>query len=193
METPKQQFSKRVNVFLGDTSAPSPKVSVTKSPIHTQESCPRGTPEMGVDRLRRTSSPTAGLKPFAGGMRKVMPFGSPKRDGQQDQTRRNTGGDAGSQFDPPHGRTDVRVHRRGRSRDQSPLRLRRHMDGPASPGIVPPVVALREARLNGFPGAVVEARRHRIGGARRRLPDAVPAGVLGAAKARQPAYPVPLL
>ena len=190
METPKQQFSKRVNVFLGGTATPSPTVSVTKSPIHTLGFCPRRTPEMGVDRLRRLSWPTAGLKPFAGGMRKIMPFGSPKRDGQHDQTRRNTGGDARSQVDPSHGGTDARVHRRGRLRDQMPPRLRGHMDGPASPGIVPPVAALREARLNGFPEALAQVRRHHIGGGGHRVLDPVPKGWSDAAKTGQPAYPV---
>ena len=54
------------------------------------------------------------------------------------------------------------------------------MDGPASPGVVPPVAALREARLNGFPEALAQVRRHRIGGSRRRVPDAAPTGSLDA-------------
>ena len=35
----------------------------------------------------------------------------------------------------------------------------------------------------------MEVRRHRIGGARRQLPDAAPTGVFGAAKAAQQATP----
>ena len=62
------------------------------------------------------------------------------------------------------------------------------MDGPASPGVVPPVAALREARLNGFPEALAQVRRHRIGGSRRRVPDAAPTGSLDARFVDQPAY-----
>ena len=56
-------------------------------------------------------------------IRRMPPFGSPKREERHDQTRRNTGGDARSQVDPPHGGTDARVPPRGRWRDQRPLRL----------------------------------------------------------------------
>ena len=62
------------------------------------------------------------------------------------------------------------------------------MDGPASPGVVPPVAALREARLNGFPKALAQVRRHRIGGGRRRVPDAAPAGFSDARFIGEPAY-----
>ena len=131
---------------------------------------PRTTPEMGADRLRRPSSPTDGLKPIGDGIRRILPFGSPKGEGQHDKTRRNTGGDARSQVDPPHGGTGARAHRQGRWRDQSPLRLRGYIDGPAALATFPPWAALREARLNGFPGALAVVR-HCIGGSRRRVSD----------------------
>ena len=144
---------------------------------------------MGADRLRRPSSPTDRLKPIADGLRRVPPFGSPKGEGQRDQTRRNTGGDARSQVDPPHGGTGPRAHRQGRWRDQSPLRLRGYMDGPASLATIPPLAALREARLNGLPGALAVVRRHCIGGSRRRVPDTSATGLSDAAKVGKPAYP----
>ena len=62
------------------------------------------------------------------------------------------------------------------------------MDGPASPGAVAPVATFREARLNGFPEALAQVRRHRIGGGRRRVPDAAPTGSLDARFVVEPAY-----
>ena len=143
---------------------------------------------MGADRLRRPSSPTDGLKPIADGIRRVPPFGSPKGEGQRDQTRRNTGGDARSQLDPPHGGTGARAHRQARWRDRSPLRLRGYMDGPASLATIPPLAALREARLNRLPGALAVVRRHCIGGSRRRVSDTSPTGLSDATKVGEPAY-----
>ena len=140
-----------------------------KPPIRTLGTVPPPkAPEMDADRLHRPSSPKAGLKPIADEIRRVLPFGFPKGEGQHDQTRRNTGGDARSQVDPPHGGTGACAHRQARWRDQSPLRLRGYMDGPASLATIPPLAALREARLNGLPGALAVVRRHCIGGSRRR-------------------------
>ena len=147
----------------------------------------RKTHEMGSDRLRRPSSPTAGLKPVVDGIRNVLPFGSPKGAGQHDQTRRNTGGDARSQVDPPHGGTDARVPPRGHWRDQRPLRLRGYMDGPASRASI--LSAARgEGRLSGFLGALAVVLRHRIAGRRRRVSDTSPTGLSGARFVVQPAY-----
>ena len=134
-------------------------------------------------------SPPTGLKPIADELRNMPPFGSPKGEGQRDQTRRNTGGDARSQVDPPHGGTGARAHRQGRWRDQSPLRLRGHMNGPASLATIPPLAALPEACLNGLPGAIAVVRRHCIGGSRRRVSDTSPRGLSDATKVGQPAYP----
>ncbi len=135
-----------------------------------------------------TRSRMAGLKPIEDEARRVLPFGSPKREGEHKQPRRNTRGVARSQVDPPHRASYSCVHRPERWPDQMPLRLRRHMDGPASPGVVPPVAPLREARLNGFPEALAVVLRHRIGGGRRRVPDAAPTGSLDARFVDQPAY-----
>ena len=161
-----------------------------KPPIQTLRSQPRGTPERSVDRIRGPSFPVAGLKPFAGGMRRVMPFGSPKRDGQHDQTRRNTGGVASSQVDPPQGGTSAHAQQHGRWRDRSPLRLPERMDSPVPLAFVRPPAATREVRLNGFPGALADVLRHRVVGARRRVPGRGAQGVFGAAKVVQPAYPL---
>ena len=134
-------------------------------------------------------SPTGRLKPIADGIRGVPPFGSPEGEGQRDQTRRNTGGDARSQVDPPHGGTGARAPRQGRRRDQSRLRLRRYMDGPASLATTPPLAALREACLNGLPGVLAVVRRHCFGGSRRRVSDTSLRGLSDATKVGQPAYP----
>ena len=140
------------------------------------------SPKVDANRLRRPSSPPTELKPIADELRNVFPFGSPKRGGQHDQTRRNTGGDARSQVDPSHGGTGARALRQGRCRDRSPLWLRGYMDGAALLATVPPLAALREARLNGFPGAPAVVCRHCIGGGRRRVSHTSPTGVSDAAK-----------
>ena len=172
METQKRQFSTRADTSLGEAAAPN----LDDGPVSEAT-------KMDADRLRRPSFPPVGLKPFADGIRKMSPFGSPKGEWQRDQTSRNTGGDARSQVDPPHGGTGARAHRLARWRDQSPLRLQAYMDGPASLATIPPLAALREARLNGFPGAPAVVRRHCIGGSRRRVSDTSPTGSLGAVKA----------
>ena len=62
------------------------------------------------------------------------------------------------------------------------------MDGPASRAYIPPSIALREVRLNGFPGALAGVPRHRIAGRRRRVSDTSPTGLSDATKVGQPAY-----
>jgi len=64
------------------------------------------------------------------------------------------------------------------------------MDGPTSLAAVSPPAALREVRLNGFPRALAEVRRHRIGDDGRRVPDAAPTGFSDARFVFQPAYPL---
>ena len=184
METPKHQFSfprghgRTVHEGIRDEAS---------DPDPGERSRPRRTHEMGADRLRRASSSADGLKPVVDGIRKMLPFGSPKGAGQHEQTRRNTGGDARSQVDPPHGGTDARVPPRGRWRDQRPLRLRGYMDGPASRASI--LSAARgEGRLNGFPGALAVVLRHRIAGRRRRVSDTSPTGLSDATKVGKPAY-----
>lgn len=85
------------------------------------------------------------VKPIANETRKMLPFGSPKRDGQHDQ-RGEAPEEKRSQIDPPLGRTDARVHRRGLRRKQSMLGPPGYMDGSASLASIPPPTALREAR-----------------------------------------------
>ena len=189
METQKYLFSTRVGTSLGDTGAPFPTALVMKASGSDLGDGPvPEAPKVDAARLRRPSSPPTGLKPIADGLRSVPPFGSPKGGGQHEQTRRNTGGDARSQVDPSHGGTGARAHRQARWRYQSALRLRGYMDGPASLATIPPLAALREARLNGFPGARAVVRRHCIGGSQRRVSDTSPTGSLGAAFVVQPAY-----
>ena len=57
--------------------------------------------DMGADQHQQPLSPSAGLKPTAGPVRRILLFGSPKREGQQDETRRNTGGEAYSGCSTP--------------------------------------------------------------------------------------------
>ena len=189
METPKQQFNTRICTSPVDTSASSATVFVVRLPIRTMRTVP--SPEaldMGRNRLRLPSVP-AGLKPFDDGIRNMLPFGIPKRDGQHERTSRNTGGVASSQVDPLQGGTGARAQLHGCWRDRSPLRLPECVDGPAPPVSVRPPAAPREVRLNGFPGRVAEVPRHRFDGGGRRIPGAAPTGVFGAAKVREPAYP----
>ena len=140
-------------------------------------------------RLHCPSRAPIGLKPTAEEIRSTPPFGSPKREGRPERTSRNTGGAASSQVDPPRGGTGGRVHRQRCWRDRSPLRLPECMDGPASPVSVPPPAALREVRLNGFPGALAEVLLHGVGGCVHRVADAAPTGVSDATKVGEPAYP----
>ncbi len=191
METQKYLFSTRVGTSLGDPDSPSPTALVTEASGSDLGDGPvPEAPKVDAARLRRPSSPPTGLKPIADELCSISPFGSPKGEGQRDQTKRNTGGDARSQVDPPHGGTGARAHRQARWRDQSPLWLRGYMDGPASLATIPPLAALREARLNGLPGAIAVVRRHCIGGSRRRVSDTSPTGLSNATNVGQPAYPL---
>ena len=186
----------RVGTSLRDTGAPSPTALVMKASGSDLGDGPvPEAPQVDADRLRRPSSPTTGLKPIADELRSMPSFGSPNRGGQHEQTRRNSGEDARSQVDLLHGGTDAPVDRQGRWRDQSPLWLRRYMGGPPLLATIPPLAALREARLNGLPGVLAVVRRHCIGGNRRRVSDTSPTGWSGAVnasseRASEPAYPL---
>ena len=191
MTRTKQQFNSHVSASLrdGGTAPNSLRYDAVclRSGPHGR-SLPQGIPEMGADRHRQPSSPTAGLKHVGDGIRRVPPFGSPKREGQHEQTTRSTGGVAHRQVDPPQDGTAARVRRHRGWRDDSPLRLPGCMDGPASLASVPPPTELREARLNGFPEALAGVRRHRIGGRRRRMSDTSATGLSDALMAGEPAY-----
>ena len=189
METPKHRFNTRVCTSPADTSVPSPTASVVKPPIRTLGTLP--PPEVPDTRGGSASAafvPMAGLKPMAGGIRRMSPFGLPKREGQPERTSRRTGGVASSQVDPPQGGSGARVHRHRRWRNRWPLRLPECMDGPASPASVTPPASPREVRLNGFPGVLAEVHRHSIAGCVRRVPDAAPTGFSDARFVVQPAY-----
>ena len=184
METRKHRFSTRVGTSLGDPDAPSPTALVMKASGPDFGDGP--VPKDG--NLRRPSFPAAGLKPIADELRGMPPFGSPMREGQHEQARRNTGGVARSQVDLLHGGTDARAPRQGRWRDQSPLRLRGYMAGPVWLAAIPPLAALRQARLNGFAEARAVAAHHRNAGRRRQVSDTPPTGLSDASNEGEPAY-----
>jgi len=153
METPKQLFETRVNLFLRDAASLSPAPFVTKPRSQPPRTVPPESPlDLGTERRRQLSSRMGGLKPSADGIRSASPFGLPKREGWHDQaSRRSTGGVASSQVDPPQGGTSARVHRHRRSWCLFAAPASRM---PLLP-TVPPPAPLREVRLNGFPGALV--------------------------------------
>ncbi len=172
METPKQLFDTRVNVFLGDTPHRPPGLR-DEPPIRPPRMVPSPRPpKIGADHVGSFRPRWVELKPFADGTRNIFPFGLPKREGHPERTRRSTGGVARSQLYPSRGGTGALVHRRGRLGDRSP----RPLPSDRQP-------RLREGRLNGFPGALAEVLLHRVGGGGRRAPDAASTGVFGAAKA----------
>ena len=190
METRKHRFSTQVGTSLGEAEAPFPTAFVMKAagPDLADGPVPE-TLKVDADR-RRSLFPAAGLKPVADGIRNVLPFGFLKGERQHEQTWRNTGGDPRSQVDPPHGGTGARAPRPGRWRDRSPLWLRGHMHGRASLATIPPLAALPEVHLNGLPGAIARARRHCIGGSRRRVSDTSSRGLSDASNEGKPAYPL---
>ncbi len=189
METQKYQSRTRGRTSLGDTGTPSLPALVKASGPDLGDGPVLEAPMVDADRLRRASSPPIGLKPIADDLRSVPPFGSPRRGGEHEQTRRNTGGDARSLVDLLRSGTGARTPRQGRWRDQSPLRLRGYMDGPASLATIPPSAALREARVNGFPGASAAMRRHCIADSRIRVSDTSPTAMSDASNEGKPAYP----
>ena len=179
METPKHQLGKRFCASPGTRPRQFPTAFVLMPTNWTLGTIPPPrAPEMVSARLRWLSSSAVSLKPNEDGIRIASPFGLP-REGQPERTSRRTGGVASSQVDPPRGGTGARVHRNRRLRDRSP-----HWP----PSDRHP--RLREGRLNGFPGALAEVRRHRTGDGWRRVPDAASAGSLDARFVVQPAYPV---
>ena len=121
------------------------------------------------------------MKPVADDIRRISPFGSPKREGSTTK-RGETPEEKRRQVDPPQGGSGARVHRHRLWQNRCPLRLPEYMDGPASPA------SPREVRLNGFPRALAEVRRHRIGDDGRRVPEAAPTGFSDARFVVQPAY-----
>ncbi len=190
METPKHQFDTRGlhipdghlrTVFHGVRGeAPDPNCADGTAP---------GSSRHGPGSASVAFGSEAGLKPMTDETRIMPPFGSPKGEGGHDQTSsRRTGGVASSQTDPPQGRSGAGADRHRRWRDHSPLGLPECMDGPAPLASVSPPAALLEVCLNGFPEALAEVRRHRIGGGRRRVPDAAPTGFSDARFVVQPAY-----
>ena len=187
METPKHRSARGWHFPPRKTATPSTSAFVMKP-----RSCRLGhpapqAPQDGHGSASAAFFPEAGLKPVVDGIRNVPPFGSPKGEGQQEQTRRS-GGVARSQVDPLQGGTGAGVHRHRCWRNRCPLRVPECMDGPASPTSIPPPTDLREVRLNGFLEALAGVRRHGIGGGRHRVPDAAPTGFSDARFVLQPAY-----
>ena len=116
---------------------------------------------------------------MADGIRRMPSFGSPKREGQHERTRRSTGGVARSQFDPRQGGIGARVHRHRRLRHRSP-----HWP----PSDRQPL--LLEVRLSGFPEALAEVLGHRVGAGRRHLWDTSPTELSDACNGAEPAHAV---
>ena len=61
------------------------------------------------------------------------------------------------------------------------------MDDPAFASLHPAADRASRGPLNGFPGALAEVLRHRIGGGRRGLSDTSPTGLSDTARAGEPA------
>ena len=130
---------------------------------------------IGIGGLR----PPAGLKPIADQIRRMSPFGSPKRGrvARPNETKRRRRRVV--QVDPPYGGTDARVHRPGRWRGSVAAPASGYMDGPASRASIPAADRASRGPLNGFPGALAGVLRHRIGGGRRRPLGHVGDGLVG--------------
>ena len=134
--------------------------------------------------------PPAGLKPVADQIRRMPPFGSPKRGRvarPNDAKRRRR---RVVQVDPPHGGTDARFPRQGRWRGSVAAPASWVHGRPGIAGLHPAGGRASRGPLNGFPGALAGVLRHRIGGGRRRLSETSATGLSDAAKAGEPAYPL---
>ena len=97
--------------------------------------------------------PPAGLKPIADQIRRISPFGSPKRgrvaraNEAKDRRRRVV------QVDPPHRGTDARVPRPGRWRGSVAAPAARVHGRPGFAGLHPAAGRASRGPLNGFPEA----------------------------------------
>ena len=150
----------------------------------------RGTADRGVGQAAGGGRPPAGLKPVADQIRRMPPFGSPKRGRvarPNDAKRRRR---RVVQVDPPHGGTDARFPRQGRWRGSVAAPASWVHGRPGIAGLHPAAGRASRGPLNGFPGALTGVLRHRIGGGRRRLSETSATGLSDAAKAGEPAYPL---
>ena len=150
----------------------------------------RGTADRGVGQAAGGGRPPAGLKPVADQIRRMPPFGSPKRGRvarPNDAKRRRR---RVVQVDPPHGGTDARFPRQGRWRGSVAAPASWVHGRPGIAGLHPAAGRASRGPLNGFPGALAGVLRHRIGGGRRRLSETSATGLSDAAKAGEPAYPL---
>ena len=150
----------------------------------------RGTADRGVGQAAGGGQPPAGLKPVADQIRRMPPFGSPKRGRvarPNDAKRRRR---RVVQVDPPHGGTDARFPRQGRWRGSVAAPASWVHGRPGIAGLHPAAGRASRGPLNGFPGALAGVLRHRIGGGRRRLSETSATGLSDAAKAGEPAYPL---
>ena len=134
--------------------------------------------------------PPAGLKPVADQIRRMPPFGSPKRGrvarpNDAKRRRRHV-----VQVDPPHGGTDARFPRQGRWRGSVAAPASWVHGRPGIAGLHPAAGRASRCPVNGFPGALAGVLRHRIGGGRRRLSETSATGLSDAAKAGEPVYPL---
>lgn len=130
------------------------------------------------------------MKPIAGQVRKVLPFGSPKggRVVRPDETKR--GRRRVVQIDPPHGGIDARAPRQGRWRGPVADPVSRVHERPRIASLHPAADRASPSPLNGFSEAFAGELRHCRAGGRRRVSDTPATGVSDAVKPGKPAYPL---
>ena len=152
------------------------------------------SPPSSRSPLKRPTSDSnawpAKMKPIADQVRRMLPFGSPKRgrlarpNEARDRRRRVV------QVDPRHGETDARAPRQGRGWGSVAAPASRVHGRPGIAGLHPAAGRASRGPLNGFPGALAGVLRRRIGGGWRRLSDTSPTGLSDARLAGEPpAYP----
>ena len=131
----------------------------------------------------------ARMKPIPDGIRRMSPFGSPKRGGAARPGEAKRGRRRVVEVDLSHGGTDARVPRQGRWRESVAAPVSRVLGRPGIAGLHPAAGRASRGPVNGFPGALAGVLRRCIGGGRRRLADASAPGLSNALKAGEPAYP----
>ena len=128
----------------------------------------------------------SGMKPIPGQVRRMSPFGSPKRGrvARPDETKRRRRRVV--QVDPSHGGTDARVPRQGRWRGSVAAPASRIHGRPGIAGLHPAAGRASRGPLNGFYEAFVGVLRHRAAGNRHRVSDTPPTGLSDARLGGEP-------
>ena len=149
---------------------PSFRLGRPTSPVRKGGPTPEGPLRWARIGIGGPSSP-AGLKPTADEIRRILPFGSPKRGRVARPNEAQRGRRRVVEVDPPHGGTDARVPRQGRWRGSVAAPASRVHGRLGIAGLHSAAGRASRGPLNGFPGARAGVLRHRIGGGRRRLSD----------------------